>query len=93
MPALGPSIKPPTPLWNTSITKTPTMIATSTFVTETRFAFAMAIRRPGPAANSLRASPTQVGHWWPTGAGTMHSVQIGRPQRVQCTPVTRSGWR
>ena len=29
----------------------------------------------------------------PTGAGTMQSGQIGRPQRVQCTPVSRVGCR
>jgi hypothetical protein len=36
---------------------------------------------------------THSGHWNPTEAGTMHSGQIGRPQRVQEMPVARSGCR
>ena len=69
------------------------MSASSTVVTEMAFAFATATRRPGPRRYSRRASATHVGHWWPTGAAIMHSGQIGRPQRVQCTPVATSGWR
>ena len=56
-------------------------------MTEVAFALAIAIRRPGPWRNSLRASSTHVGQWWPTGAERMQSGQIGRPQRVQWTPV------
>ena len=36
---------------------------------------------------------TQSGHWKPTDAGTMHSGQIGRSQRVQLIQVGRSGCR
>ncbi|CAM5336149.1 hypothetical protein SMICM304S_07835 [Streptomyces microflavus] len=36
---------------------------------------------------------TQSGHWKPTEALTMHSVQIGRSQRVQLIPVSRPGCR
>jgi hypothetical protein len=36
---------------------------------------------------------TQAGHWNPTGAAIMSSGQIGRSQRVQRTPLGRSGWR
>ncbi len=43
--------------------------------------------------NSCFASFTHSGHWWPTAAGSMQSVQIGRPHRVQCTPVSTLGWR
>jgi hypothetical protein len=35
----------------------------------------------------------QSGHWNPTEAWTMHWGQIGRPQRWQPTPATRSGCR
>lgn len=38
-------------------------------------------------------SRTQFGHWKPTEALTMHSGQIGRSQRVQRMPVSRSGCR
>lgn len=38
-------------------------------------------------------SRTQLGHWKPTEALTMHSGQMGRSQRVQRTPVSRSGCR
>ena len=33
------------------------------------------------------------GHLIPTGAKTMHSVQIGRPQFEQLTAVSLRGWR
>lgn len=36
---------------------------------------------------------TQSGHWKPTEALTMHSGQMGRSQRTQLIPVSRSGWR
>ncbi|CAM5330763.1 hypothetical protein SHIRM173S_09653 [Streptomyces hirsutus] len=36
---------------------------------------------------------THSGHWKPTEALIMHSGQIGRSQRVQRMPVSRSGWR
>ena len=55
------------------------MSASSTLVTEMALAFATATRRPGPCRYSLRASATHVGHWCPTGAAIMHSVQIGAP--------------
>ena len=58
-----------------------------------RRTFATAIRRPGPLRNSRRASSTHSGHWCPTGAGIMHSGQIGRPHRVQWTPVSTFGCR
>ncbi|RPK62141.1 hypothetical protein EES43_14095 [Streptomyces sp. ADI96-02] len=38
-------------------------------------------------------SRTHSGHWNPTEALTMHSVQIGRSQRVHLIPVSRSGCR
>ena len=38
-------------------------------------------------------SRTHSGHWKPTEALTMHSGQIGRSQRVQRMPVSRSGCR
>jgi hypothetical protein len=41
----------------------------------------------------LRPSVTHSGHWNPTDAGTMHSGQIGRSQRVHRTPVSRPGCR
>ncbi len=37
--------------------------------------------------------PTHSGHWKPTEALTMQSGQIGRSQRTQRTPVSRSGCR
>jgi hypothetical protein len=33
------------------------------------------------------------GQRMPTGVGVMQSVQIGRPQLEQATPVSRVGWR
>ena len=62
-------------------------------MTDVAFALEAAMRRPGPLRYSDRASATQVGHWWPTGAATMQSGQIARPHRVQCTPVATSGCR
>lgn len=38
-------------------------------------------------------SRTHSGHWKPTEALTMHSGQMGRSQRVQRMPVSRSGCR
>lgn len=38
-------------------------------------------------------SLTHSGHWKPTEALIMHSGQIGRSQRVQLMPVSRSGCR
>jgi hypothetical protein len=35
----------------------------------------------------------QSGHCQPTGAWTMHSVQMGRLQWAQRTEAGRSGWR
>ena len=49
------------------------------------------VERVGRAG--ARALPTQSGHWKPTDAGVMHSGQIGRPHRVQETPVGRPGCR
>ena len=90
----GPVIRVPVPPERTSTTYI-AMIATSrTMVADAcRRTFAAAIRRPGPLRNSRRASSTQSGHWCPTGAGIMHSGQIGLPHRVQCTPVSTFGWR
>jgi hypothetical protein len=48
--------------------------------------------RRGPRTEACPAR-THSGHWKPTDAGTMHSGQIGRPQRVQEMPVGRSGCR
>ena len=39
------------------------------------------------------APATHSGHWKPTGAAIMHSVQMGRSHRVQRMPVARSGCR
>jgi hypothetical protein len=50
-------------------------------------------RPAGLCWNWRRASSTHSGHWCPTGAGTMHAVQIGRPQRVQWTRVASVGCR
>jgi hypothetical protein len=40
-------------------------------------------------------APEEVhsGHCQPTGADTMQSVQIGRPQRAQTTEAAFCGWR
>ena len=38
-------------------------------------------------------SPAHSGQRIPTEVGVMQSGQIGRPQREQETPVSRSGWR
>ena len=38
-------------------------------------------------------SPAHSGQRIPTEVGVMQSGQIGRPQREQATPVSRSGWR
>ena len=51
----------------------------------------LAARRSRSGAG--RPSRTQSGHWKPTEALTMHSGQIGRSQRVQRMPVSRSGCR
>ena len=50
-------------------------------------------RRRAPIRNSRRASSTHSGHWWPTGAGIMHSGQIGRAHREHRTRVSWSGCR
>ncbi len=89
----GPLISDPTPPRTISSTYPMPMSTSSTLVTEMALAFAIATRRPGPLRYSLRASATHVGHWCPTGAAIMHSVQIARPHRVQCTPVATSGCR
>jgi hypothetical protein len=54
----------------------------------------------GPDKESLKAgrriwvfSPAHSGQRIPTEVGVMQSGQIGRPQREQATPVSRSGWR
>src|SRR6516225_11515501 len=56
--------------------------------------------RPGPVLVKAgtwreRFAPTAVqsGHCQPTGADTMHSVQMGRSHRPQRTLAARSGWR
>ena len=36
---------------------------------------------------------TQSGHWNPTGALIMHSVQIGSPHLAHDTEASRVGWR
>ena len=70
-----------------------TISPSRTDVAETRRTEATAARRPGPRRNSRFASATQSGQWCPTGAGIMQSGQMGLPQRVQWTPVSRSGCR
>lgn len=46
----------------------------------------------GPVAPGVRPA-AQSGQWKPTEALTMQSGQMGRSQRVQRMPVSRSGWR
>ena len=90
----GPDISEPVPPEMTSTTYIAPMATSRAIVADAcRRTFATAIRRPGPLRNSRRASLTHSGHWCPTGAGIMHSGQIGRPHRVQCTPVSTFGWR
>ncbi|GFH64681.1 hypothetical protein Srut_11950 [Streptomyces rutgersensis] len=36
---------------------------------------------------------THSGQWKPTEALIMHCGQMGRSQRTQLIPVSRSGWR
>ncbi len=84
----------PGPPAMTSTTYIAPIITNSTMVAEAcRRTLAAAIRRPGPWRNSRRASATQSGHWCPTGAGIMHSGQMGLPHLVQCTPVSTLGCR
>ena len=49
--------------------------------------------KAGTWRDRLAPSPVQSGHCQPTGACTMHSVQMGRSQRAQRTAARRSGWR
>jgi hypothetical protein len=39
------------------------------------------------------AARTHSGHWNPTGALIMHSVQIGWPHLAHDTAASRVGWR
>jgi len=49
--------------------------------------------RTDGAAERGRDRRTHSTHCTPTGAGTRQAGQIGRSQRWQRTPVSRSGWR
>ncbi len=50
-------------------------------------------RPRSPARRTLVRSLASSGQNCPTAAGTAHSPQIGRPQREQRSPVSRSGCR
>ena len=69
-------------------TKTPTLIPIRTNV-----ALAPPDRAPVDAVRTSVRSRAHSGHRMPTDVGVMHSGQIGRPQREQLTPVSRSGCR
>ena len=47
----------------------------------------------GTCRDFFAPSEIHVGHCQPTGAWTMHSVQIGRSQWAHRTEAGRSGWR
>ena len=80
-----------------------TLITTRTLVAEMPVgpprAPALQPERICPRVTTLAREPrafcslTHSGQRKPTGAGIMHSWQIGRPQLEQETPVSRSGWR
>ena len=80
-----------------------TLSTTSTLVAETPAdpprAPALQPERIWPRVTTLARDPcafcslTHSGQRKPTGAGIMHSWQIGRPQLEQETPVSRSGCR
>ena len=86
-----------------SITNMMTLSATSTLVAESPegdpMAPALHPERICPRVTTLAREPpafcslTHSGQRKPTGAGIMHSWQMGRPQLEQETPVSRSGWR
>jgi hypothetical protein len=50
------------------------------------------IAKPGRRTRTV-LFPPHSGQRMPTGVETMHSVQIGRPQFAQLTPVSRSPCR
>ena len=80
-----------------------TLSATSTLVAEPPrqppTAPALQRERIWPRVTTLARDPralcslTHSGQRKPTGAGIMHSWQIGRPQLEHDTPVSRSGCR
>ena len=68
------------------------MSTSSTLVTDLALAFAIATAGRVPAGTAPRLGDARRA-LMPHGAAIMHSVQIARPHRVQCTPVATAGWR
>ena len=66
--------------------------ATSAFVTGASTKRALVRRTTRGGLTRLRV-PAWSGQRRPTGAGVMHSVQMGRPHSEHESPVSRSGWR
>ena len=71
----------------------PTLIATSVLVTIAPVPSKLARRTPWVTRAAPCGWPEWSGQRIPTGAKTMQSGQIGRPQSEQVTPVSRSGCR
>ena len=74
--------------------KTKTLTAMSTFVTMKSVPATAKERWARTAAFFAPVGmPAHSGHLIPTGAKTMQSVQIGRPQLEHVTAVSLRGWR
>jgi hypothetical protein len=69
------------------------LVAISVFVTSAHVPVRAARPTRWVAAWAPLGRPAQSGHLIPTGAYTMQSVQIGRPQLEQLTAVSRPGCR
>ena len=73
--------------------KTPTLIPISVLVTTPAPPVVESPRIPLDIRATPCGLPECSGQRWPTGAGVMHSVQIGRPHSEHEMYVSRSGCR
>ena len=81
------------PACTTWARKTTTLAARSTFVTMKSVPTLLKERARTAAFFAPVGVPAHSGHLIPTGAKTMHSGQIGRPQFEHVTAVSLRGWR